>query len=154
MTDIQGALGVCQMKKKEYILKKREEVAIKYDKALNKIENLATPFTPEGYTHGYQSYVCLFTNGEDVSDLDMSKINKINILRNKFMDTLEEKGIATRQGTHAVHTLGFYKKKYNLHDKDYINSYAADRLSITLPLYAEMTDAEFEYVINEIKQKI
>jgi dTDP-4-amino-4,6-dideoxygalactose transaminase len=67
------------------------------------------------------------------------------------MDKLERKGIATRQGTHAVHTLGYYKEKYNLNDRDYINSYAADRLSIALPLYAEMTDEEFEYVVNEIK---
>ena len=30
-------------------------------------------------------------------------------------------------------------------------SFAADRLSVALPLYAEMTDQEFEYVISNIK---
>jgi dTDP-4-amino-4,6-dideoxygalactose transaminase len=151
MTDIQGALGVCQMEKADYILKKCREVAQRYNEALKDTKVLIPPYVPEGYTHGYQSYVCLFTDGDDLSNLNLERINSLNILRNKFMDKLERKGIATRQGTHAVHTLGYYKEKYNLNDRDYINSYAADRLSIALPLYAEMTDEEFEYVVNEIK---
>ena len=32
----------------------------------------------------------------------------------KSMERLGEKGIAVRQGTHAVHTLGYYQKKYGL----------------------------------------
>ena len=67
------------------------------------------------------------------------------------MTKLEEKGISVRQGTHAVHTLGYYKNKYNLHDEDYLYSYAGDRLSVTLPLYAEMTDKEFDYVITNVR---
>ncbi|MFQ5964414.1 MAG: DegT/DnrJ/EryC1/StrS family aminotransferase [Candidatus Scalinduaceae bacterium] len=151
MTDIQGALGVSQMKKAGDIINKRRKIAERYDEALKEVEHLIPPYVPEGYTHGYQSYVCLFTDGDDVSNLDMEKINNLNVLRNKFMDRLERKGIATRQGTHAVHTLGYYKGKYNLNDVDYVNSYAADRLSITLPLYSQMTDEEFEYVTEQIK---
>ncbi len=50
-----------------------------------------------------------------------------------------------------MHTLGYYKRKYNLNDIDYINSYAADRLSIALPLYTEMTNEEQNYVIEQLK---
>jgi perosamine synthetase len=151
MTDFQGALGVSQMGKADYILKKRREAAKKYSEVLTDVNILIPPYVPEGYTHGYQSYVCLFTGGNDLPGLDMEKINGLNVLRNKFMDRLERKGIATRQGTHAVHTLGYYKNKYNLNDTDFINSYAADRLSITLPLYAEMTNEEQEYVVEQLK---
>ncbi len=151
MTDIQGALGVSQMKKANYILNKRREKANRYNDDLKNIEYLISPFVPEGYIHGYQSYVCLFTNGEDISGLNLEKINRLNVLRNKFMDKLERKGIATRQGTHAVHTLGYYKKKYSLKDEDYKNSFAADRLSITLPLYTEMTNKEHDYVVEQLK---
>ncbi len=154
LTDIQGALGVCQMKKADSILNKRREIAERYKEALKDTADLLVPYVPDNYIHGYQSYVCLFTNGEDISNLSMEKIDRLNVLRNRFMERLEEKGIATRQGTHAVHTLGYYRDKYNLNDEDYINSYAADRLSITLPLYAEMTDEEFEYVIEQIKSLI
>jgi dTDP-4-amino-4,6-dideoxygalactose transaminase len=68
------------------------------------------------------------------------------------MMKLEAKGISTRQGTHAVHTLGYYKNKYRLRNNDYPSSYAADRLSIALPLYSDMTDKEFDYVISNIAE--
>jgi perosamine synthetase len=43
------------------------------------------------------------------------------------MAKLEKDGIFVRQGTHAVHTLSYYKKKYGLNDQDYQMSYTADR---------------------------
>ena len=154
MTDMQGALGVCQMDKREYIMKGRREVASKYDIALQNIPQLMTPFIPKNYKHGFQSYVCLFTDGEDISNLRKEKIDRINIKRNIFMEKLEEKNIATRQGTHAVHTLGYYKEKNAFKDEDFLISYAADRLSIAIPLYAGMSDEEFDYVINNIKEAL
>lgn len=150
MTDMQGALGVCQMEKKEYIMDGRRSVAQQYDKALQLFPELITPYTPENYKHGYQSYVCLFTDGEDISSLTKEQIDRLNIKRNIFMDKLEAKKIATRQGTHAVHTLGYYKTKNNFKDEDFLMSYAADRLSVALPLYAGMSDEEFNYVISNI----
>lgn len=176
MTDMQGALGVCQMDKKEYIMNGRREVAAKYDKALRSVsvggecdkklaDFLIPPYIPENYKHGYQSYVCIFTGGEDISDILnshthtshphlKSMIDRINIKRNIFMEKLEEMTIATRQGTHAVHTLGYYKNKNNFKDENFLMSYAADRLSIALPLYAGMTDVEFDYVIQNIKNAL
>ncbi|RXJ90597.1 aminotransferase DegT [Arcobacter sp. CECT 8983] len=154
MTDMQGALGVCQMNKKEYIMNGRREVASKYDEALKDISQLITPFTPENYKHGYQSYVCIFTDGEDIATLTKEQIDRINIKRNIFMEKLEDMTIATRQGTHAVHTLGYYKNKNSFSDEDFLMSYAADRLSIALPLYAGMSEEEFNYVISNIKEAL
>ena len=154
MTDMQGALGVCQMQKAEYIMNGRRKVATKYDKVLQDVSELITPYIPENYKHGYQSYVCLFTDGENISNLTKEQIDRINIKRNIFMEKLEDRGIATRQGTHAVHTLGYYKNKNNFKDEDFLMSYAADRLSIALPLYAGMSDEEFEYVILNIKEAL
>ncbi|MFY9085519.1 DegT/DnrJ/EryC1/StrS family aminotransferase [Aliarcobacter cryaerophilus] len=154
MTDMQGALGVCQMDRKEYIMNGRREVASKYDIVLKDISQLLTPYIPENYRHGYQSYVCIFTDGEDISNLTKEQIDRINIKRNIFMEKLEEMTIATRQGTHAVHTLGYYKNKNNFKDEDFLMSYAADRLSIALPLYAGMTNEEFDYVISNIKEAL
>lgn len=150
MTDFQGAIGVCQMKKAATILKKRRYWAKKYDEALKGIDTLITPHVPEYYSHGYQSYVCLFTGGEDISKLTIEQIDRLNVKRNQWMFQLEDKGIATRQGTHAVHTLGYYKRKYGLEAKDYIYSYAADRLSVALPLFPTMTDEEFDYVMENL----
>lgn len=150
MTDIQGAIGIEQMKKFPWILEKRIEKAKRYDEALRNVEWLQTPYTPYGYKHTYQSYVTLIWNTK-YKRLTLDAIDELNQFRNRIMARLEEKGVATRQGTHAVHTLNYYKKKYGLKDEDYLNSLAADRLSMTLPLYPQMTDEEQEYVINQIK---
>lgn len=154
MTDMQGALGVSQIKKADFILQGRRQVAAWYDEALQSIPELIVPMVPKGYKHGYQSYVCIFTGGESLDQLSLAQIDRINTRRNHIMDVLEEKGVATRQGTHAVHTLGHYQNKYHLHPADFIKSYAADRLSMTLPVYAGMTRAEFDYVIQNIKESI
>jgi len=67
------------------------------------------------------------------------------------MMRLEKKGISTRQGTHAPVIQGYYVRKYHLRPEQFPNAYLADRVSLTLPLYAQMTEAEQEMVINELK---
>lgn len=151
MTDIQGALGVVQMKKAKEIIAKRCEVAKLYDEALATVDYLVRPSVPQSYTHSFQSYVCLFTDGIDFPKT-IDGIDALNIKRNQLMGLLEERGVATRQGTHAVHTLSYYKKRYGLQNSDFLNSYTADRLSISLPLYASMTADEFDYVIASINE--
>jgi dTDP-4-amino-4,6-dideoxygalactose transaminase len=146
MTDLQGAIGIEQMKKLTFIINQKTKRARLYDEQLKGIDYLRLPYAPEGYRHVYQSYVAQIKNPTS-KNLSLDELNQI---RNKIMLKLEEKGIATRQGTHAVHTLGYYRKKYNLKDGDYPNSLAADRLSITLPLYVQMTDEEQEYVIDNL----
>ena len=154
MTDIQGALGVCQMNKSDYIMSGRRKIANKYNEALSNIPQLITPYVPEGYTHGYQNYTCIFSDGEDISSIDKNLIDKLNHKRNIFMNKLEVMTIATRQGTHAIHTLGYYKDKYKFKDEDFLMSYAADKLSIALPLYAGMSNEEFDYIVSNIKDAL
>ncbi len=154
LTDIQGALGNTQMDQSKEIMQKRRKIAHVYHEELAGIPNLLTPYVPEGYTHGYQSYVCLFGGREMLECCVMDKIDATNQKRNLFMQNLENRGIATRQGTHAVHTLGYYRDKYGIYKESYLQSYKADRLSISFPLYPQMTDTELEYVVQTIKELI
>lgn len=154
LTDIQGALGVAQMSQAKEIMDKRRDIVKIYQQELSEISKLLTPFVPDGYTHGYQSYVCLFGGDIALQTQDKNIIESLNWQRNIFMKKLESRGISTRQGTHAVHTLGYYRNKYSLCDYDYLQSYKADRLSIAFPLYPQMSQIELEYVIHTIKECI
>jgi dTDP-4-amino-4,6-dideoxygalactose transaminase len=145
MTDIQAAMGLAQMEKFEYILKTRRQRAARYNELLAGIDWLITPAEPEGYYHTYQSYVCMLTF-EGLSSTDGGD------KRGKLLTILAEKGIATRQGTHASHTLECYQKLYGIDAESLPNSYTCDRLSITLPLYVQMTDSEQDYVIEQLKE--
>lgn len=148
MTDIQGALGCAQLDRARWILAQRAYFAKRYDKLLADLDWLKKPVVTEGYVHGYQSYVCLFC--PETTTLD--NVEELHQRRNKLMIKLEEKGIATRQGTHAPVILGYYAKKYGLNARQFPVAYIADRLSLTLPLYPQMTETEQDLVYRCLRE--
>ncbi len=121
-------------------------MAATYDEALASYGWLSTPTTPAGYLHGYQAYVCLFRPEPPT----MANVDRLHEWRNRLMLRLEERGVATRQGTHAPVLQGFYRNKYSIARDAFPQSTIADRLSLTLPLYPGMTSDEQSYVINEL----
>jgi len=148
MTDIQGALGCAQMGRAKWVLSERSNRAHLYDEMLKGMEWLELPEVPNGYIHGYQAYVCLFRPQEPT----LKNVDRINRQRNDLMMRLEEKGIATRQGTHAPVIQGYYVEKYKLRPEQFPNAYLADKLSLTLPLYVQMTEAEQEFVCQNLRE--
>jgi perosamine synthetase len=148
MTDIQGALGCAQMDRAAGILSDRARVAKGYDDALRNLTWLRLPVTPSGYEHGYQSYVCLFAP-EDPATANVERLHR---LRNALMATLEDAGIATRQGTHAPVLVEYYARKYAIRPEQYPNAWLADRLSLALPLYPQMTADEQTFVCRTLAE--
>lgn len=135
MTDIQGALGNSQMAKIQKIIDTRRGLARAYNQILQDIPWLKTPLCPDGCIHTYQSYVCSL-------QLEGAKPVKIGKVRNGLMKHLKEAGISSRPGTHAVHLLGYYHRKYSLRPQDFPNSRMAHHNTIALPLYPGMTNGE------------
>jgi dTDP-4-amino-4,6-dideoxygalactose transaminase len=146
MTDIQGALGVAQMRKASTIMAARREAAARYDALLSDVPWLATPFTQHDYVHGYQSYVCLF----EPEHATLEAHGAAHDRRNAIMSALEDQGIITRQGTHSAAHTKFYADKYGIRPESFPNAYVAERLSITLPLYAGMTEGESQTVVDAL----
>ncbi|MGH1366147.1 MAG: DegT/DnrJ/EryC1/StrS family aminotransferase [Calditrichia bacterium] len=147
MTDMQGAMGIEQLKKAEWIQKQRTTRAKRYDELLADVDWLELPHVPDNCEHGYQSYVCLFQPEE----ITLENTAKLHDLRNDLMMRMEDIGISTRQGTHAVTLLGYYQKNYGISDTDFPNAFICDRLSLSLPLYAQMTDEEQDHVVSNMK---
>lgn len=148
MTDIQGALGSVQMDRAAWILQERTRRARRYDELLKGIDWLTPPGVPEGYEHGYQSYVTLFRPEEP----SLHTVDALHERRNALMATLEAQGIATRQGTHAPVILGYYADKYGLRPEQFPQAYLADRLSLALPLYVQMSEADQVRVVKALVQ--
>lgn len=151
MTDIQGGMGLAQAKKLDFIIEAKREKAAKYNKMITeKLPELIFPVEPVGYFHTYQSYVCML----NLEKLGIDNVEEGGEYRNRLLALLEERGVATRQGTHAVHTLGYYKNRFGYKAEDFPHAYACDRLSITLPLYVQMTDDDQQYVIDQFREVI
>ena len=150
MTDIQGGIGLAQIKKLDFIIGEKRKRAAIYNQLLSAVPEFITPTEPEGYFHTYQSYVCML----DIKRLGISSVEEGGNYRNELLGRLEDKGVATRQGTHAVHMLGYYKNRFGFKAEDFPGAYACDRLSITLPLYVQMTDDDQQYVADTIRQTL
>lgn len=151
MTDVQAAIGVAQMGKLETLLSSRRKAADVYDRLLKDLDTVLTPIPESGCAHGYQSYVVLLSPGgrktPSLNDLEM-----LSAKRTLLMEKLQKEGIGVRQGTHAVHTLGYYRRKYGLHDADYPNALLADRLTIALPLFHGITENDQARVVEAFRR--
>ncbi len=146
MTDIQAAIGTAQMDRAEFILAQRARCARVYDDLLGAARWLRLPRVPEGMRHGYQAYVTLFAPAPPT----MENVDELHDQRNSLMARLEELGIATRPGTHAAALQGYYVAKYGLDKSDFPQTYIADRTSLALPLFAQMEQADLEYVVGSV----
>lgn len=139
MTDLQGALGVVQLKKLDQFIDEREKWAQYYSEQVKDIAWLRTPVVSEGYKHGWQSYVTFID--ENISPMK----------RNDIMEVLQQKGIATRPGTHAVHMLGVYANMFNINPMDFPGAFACDQYSMSIPLHNKMVKEDFDYIIAALK---
>ncbi|MFN2471690.1 MAG: DegT/DnrJ/EryC1/StrS family aminotransferase [Gaiellaceae bacterium] len=147
LTDIQGALGSAQMDRLHKVLERRRHRAALYDAALAGEGWLQTPVVPDGLVHGYQAYVCLFRPEEP----SLANVRALNERRNALMAELDRRGIATRQGTHSPVLTRVYRERYRLRPEDFPNAVLADRLSLAVPLYPQLTDKEQEIVVAELR---
>lgn len=139
MTDLQGAVGVVQIKKLDQFINEREKWANFYTKELDSIPWLRTPKHGADYKHGWQSFVTFVDESKSPAS------------RNEIMELLQQQGISTRPGTHAVHMLNFYKEKFNIQPSDYPGAQAANDYSMSIPLHNRMVAEDFGYVVSVIK---
>lgn len=135
MSDLEAVVGIEQLKKFPKNVLKRQKLAKIYNKAFSKNNLLQTPFVPEGIVHNYQTYI-----------LFLKKNNKI--IRDELMQKLLEAGISTRRGVMAAHLEKPYVKMFGRINLPVTEE--ATNWTIAIPLYAQMTKEEQQYVINKI----
>lgn len=139
MTDLQGAVGVVQIKKLDTFIQERSKWAHFYKNELKSIPWLSLPEFSADYSHGWQSFVTMIDE------------SKAPLKRNDIMEKLQQAGISTRPGTHAVHMLDFYKNKFELKADDYPGARDANNFSMAIPLHNRMTPDDYQYVVQTIR---
>lgn len=140
MTDLQGAIGVEQLRKLDRFIAERDLQASFYDNHLSDIDWLSIPKRPQRGTHAWQAYVTR------VNHADGSKF------RNSVMKRMEAEGIATRPGTHAIHLLGYYYKKFGFKAEDFPNSLRASETTIAIPLHNRLTTEHQDRVVRALQK--
>ena len=154
MTDIQASLGSSQMKRADQILFDRQTIAERYNDAFAEYKDLISlPISESNHKHSYQSYACIYKPNEVVDALNIGNFSKLKSLsdeRNIFMEALSIEGIGTRPVTHSIHTLSFYREKYNLKPEDFPKAYAANICGFSLPIFPGLTNEEQNIVIKAV----
>lgn len=140
MTDLQGAVGLVQLPKLIGFIAERAKWAQFYREQLKGIDWLRLPEEPENGRHGWQSFVTY---------VDPEKAPKS---RNAIMEFLQQKGVSTRPGTHAVHMLGIYKQKYGFSRDDFPGARDCNDYTMAIPLHNRMTMEDYEYVVAALKE--
>lgn len=144
LTDFQGALGVAQMGRLQWLLDERARCAKFYSENLSDVGWLRLPNAPENNIHSWQSYVTLFAPENPT----LYNLESLHARRGKLMRYLSNCGISTRHGTHSPPHLEYYAKKYGYLPTDYPNAYIAERTSLALPVFPGMTDSELGLVVQ------
>ena len=132
ITEFQAALASSQLKRLDWSIERRNEIAKKYDEALDKLPILI-PYRQEGITHAFHLYVI-----------------EVHPMRRKALyDYLREHQIYSQVLYIPAHAMPYYK---SLGHKEGECPVAEDyyKRCLALPMYPSLTDEEQQYVIDTI----
>lgn len=135
LTDVQAAIGIEQLKRLDWIVEHRRDIAARYTKALRNHPWLIPPLEPGYATSNFQSYAVQLSDDSPIS-------------RNVLMQRMLDQGIATRRGVMLSHREPAYAGHPLTNDLS--QSEAASENSIILPLYPQMTHDQQESVISAL----
>lgn len=138
MTNIQAAIGLAQLEKVKWHMKKRREVAGLYNTYLKDLQELITlPLERPNTKHAFWMYTILLKD-------------PIKLSRDVVMRSLFKSGIETRPVFPLVHRMPAYK---NLKEKDrYPMAEHISQKGISLPTHALLTEKDIVYIADTIKR--
>jgi len=140
MTDLQAALGLCQMDKLKGFLARREHLASLYDRAFLQMEELNTPHVERNVKHARHLYPILLN------------LEKLRIDRGEFIEELRAENIGTTVNFVPVHMHPYYRDNFGFNTGDFPVAEDAYERLISLPLYPRMTDEDANDVIEAVKK--
>jgi dTDP-4-amino-4,6-dideoxygalactose transaminase len=137
MTDIQAAVGRKQLERLPDLVARRRAVAARYAELLGNLGELRLPAEPEWARSNWQSYCARLPDGVD---------------QRTVMQSLLDKGIATRRGIMCSHRKVPYSNNEQQHELR--QSELAEDHSILLPLYAQMSEDDQNRVTEALRKEL
>lgn len=142
MTDIQSALGISQLRKLPFFIKRRKEIAARYNEVFLNKPFIILPYEKEPGLTNWHLYVL---------NIDFEALR---LTRNAFMRRLWERDIHTQVHYIPVHTQPYYQRKFGYKWGDYPAAEEYYRRGLSIPLYPMMKDQDVEKVITAITQEL
>lgn len=135
MTDIQAAVGLCQLKKLDWIVAERRKIGAAYDTAFGQTRMLRTAREPAGSLWNLQSYPVYLEPGWRMD-------------RDELIQKLFKSGIAAKRGIMTAHReVAYLDPKHPVRLP--VSENLSDR-SLLLPLFVPMTEDEVRMVVASV----
>ena len=136
MMDIQAALGLHQLKQLDGFIKRRTELALRYQQLLAGWPQVSLPKAPAySHLHAWHLYTPLVN--PDTAGMD----------RDAFMQGMKDRNIGTGLHYRAVHLYPYYREHFGFKRGDFPNAEAISDRIVSLPLFPLMTDADQDRVV-------
>ena len=137
MMDIQAALGLHQLPALDGFIRRRTELAQRYQKRLAAWPQWTLPGTPKYlHRHAWHLYTPLINPAAAGMD------------RDAFMQGMKERNIGTGLHYRAVHLYSYYREHYGFRRGDFPNAEAISDRIVSLPLFPGMGDTDQDRVIT------
>ena len=138
MSDIQAALGLCQLAKIDRFHKMRRRWTQRYDEAFADLPEVILSKRCGDVECAYHLYVVRFLT------------ENLSVSRDELMAMIQERGIGVGIHFRPVHLHPYYREKYGYAlGACPVAEYAGQRV-ISLPLFPAMTEDDVDYVIREV----
>lgn len=142
MTDIQASIGICQLKRIEEMIKKRQEIVNYYQENLKEIDALILPkINLADQRVSWHLYV--------IRIKEKAKIN-----RDQLIEYLKARNIGTSVHFIPLHLHPYYQKTFKLKKEHFKVANELFASSLSLPLYPDLKKEELDYIIKQIKEAL
>jgi len=138
LTDLQCALGLSQLRKLPEWVKRRQQIAQRYDEAFAEISAVDSLAVRDDVSYAYHLYMIR---------LDLSKLR---VTRAKVFSALRAEGIGVNVHYIPVHLHPFYRERFGTGPGLCPVAEAAYERLISLPIFPRMSDTDIEDVIAAV----
>lgn len=133
MSDLQAAIGLCQLRRVDQWWERRREIVARYDAAFGSLPTITALVVEEHVKSALHLYPVLVPE------------------RDRVMEQLKTRGVGTGVHFTALHLHKYYREKYGYHTGQLPVAESVGAHTLSLPLYPAMSDEDVAYVIEQIQ---
>jgi dTDP-4-amino-4,6-dideoxygalactose transaminase len=137
LADVAAALGLVQLRRAADLWERRRVLAARYAMALADLEGLLVPAEPPDRQSSWHLYVA-----------------RVRARRDEIVARLAERGVGTSVHWRPLPMQPYYRDRFRFRPEDFPVAAREFRRLISLPLFPDMTEAEQDYVIRELRSAL
>jgi len=138
MTDVQAAMGSCQLEKMASFQQRRKEIVQAYNDAFSRLEAIETPQCRPHVESSFHLYVLRL------------KLEMLSIGRDGFIEELKIRKVGTSVHFIPIHVHPYYRDRYGYREKDFPVAFSNFQRMLSLPLHPSLTASQVSWITETV----